>query len=95
MNRAEVVYQTRRAGGGTVWVRKRRGGWRSITFESGPLAVSKLLGLASVLSRIGGATTTVVGGVLVAQFVPATAAATPLVPRAGPVVSSAVQRRGP
>jgi hypothetical protein len=85
MNRAEVVYRFRRAGGGTVWVHRRRGGWRSIRFDSAPTALGKLLGLASVLDRIGSATTTVVAGVLrVAQAVPAVKPGTPLVPRAGP-----------
>jgi hypothetical protein len=95
MARAEVVYQSRRTGGGVVWVHRARGGWRTITFDSGPGQLSKLLGLASVLDRIGGATTTVVRGVLlVAQTVPSTEVGTPLVPRAGPV-SPAVQPCGP
>ena len=85
MHRREVVYQTRRAGGGTVWVHRPRGGWRAITFTSGPGQLAKLFGLCGVLDRLGSATTQVVGGVLaVAQVTSGPAVPVALVPRAGP-----------
>ncbi len=85
MRRAQVVHQTRRAGGGTVWVHRPRGGWRAIRFESDRTALGKLLGLAGVLGRLGSATTVPVGPVLlVPQVIPACETGTPLVPRAGP-----------
>ena len=96
MRQPEIVWRTRRAGGGTVWVRSRRGGWRAITFDSAPTALGKLLGLAGVLDRIGSATTTVVAGVLlVAQVIPSPAVGTSIIPRDGPAASSAVQPCGP
>jgi hypothetical protein len=95
MDRAEVVYQTRKTGGGTVWVRRRRGGWRAITFDSAPTTLGKLLGLSGVLLRIGSATTTVVAGMLqVAQAVPSPEHSLPMLPRPGPV-SGPVQIAGP
>lgn len=85
MNRAGVVHQCYRHGGGRVWVRKPHGGWRVIRFESGRTQLAKLLGLAGVLDRIGSATTTVVGGVLaVAQATPGPEVGSQVVPRAGP-----------
>jgi hypothetical protein len=95
MNRPEVVWQTRKGGGGTVWVRRRRGGWRTITFDSAPTTLGKLLGLAAVLGRIGSATTTVVAGTLrVAQAIPSSEHGMPMLPRPGPV-SGPVQIAGP
>jgi hypothetical protein len=85
MNRAAIIHQCHRRGGGRVWVHKRHGGWRTITFNSGPTQLAKLLGLASVLNRVGSATTTVVQGQLqTSQAIPAPAAGTPAVPRDGP-----------
>jgi hypothetical protein len=57
VSRAQVVYQTRGAGGGSLWVRKPHGGWRTIRFESGPTAAAKLLGLARALGQLGAAVT--------------------------------------
>lgn len=95
MTRPEIVYQLRKAGGGTIWVHRRRGGRRAITFDSGCMQLAKLLGLAGVLGRIGSATTTVVGGQLVAaQLVPCTEGGTPAAPRDGPVCGP-VQISGP
>ncbi len=87
MRRPEVVWQTRRAGGGTVWVRRPRGGWRAITFASAPTAAGKLLGLCGVLNRLGAATTVPLrtGCVLAAQAVPGPDTTVPaLLPRPGP-----------
>jgi hypothetical protein len=86
MSRAQVVYQTRCEGGGIVWVRRRRGGWRAIQFDSAPTAFSKLLGLCSVLARVGGATTTVVSGCPVVRLAPVVAVLSAAVPRAGPAL---------
>ncbi len=95
MDCTQVVYQTRRAGGGTVWVRRRRGSWRAIRFDSAPTALGKLLGLARVLGRIGSATTTVLPDLrLVAQVAAGPESGTPLTPRAGPARGQ-VQISGP
>jgi len=88
MFRPDVVWQTRRRGGGVVVVRKRHGGGRTIRFDSGPTRLAKLLGLASVLGRLGAATTVpLAGDCLTAQVTATVDDATPLVPRAGPAVS--------
>jgi hypothetical protein len=95
MNRAQVIHQCYRLGGGRIHVHKRHGGWRTITFDSGPGQLEKLLGLASVLARIGGATTAVVRDCrLVVGLVAAAVAPTPMVPRAGPGLGP-VQIDGP
>lgn len=83
MDRAEVVWQFRRAGGGTVWVHRPRGSWRAIRFQSGPLQLAKLLGLAAVLDRLGAATTQATGR-LVAQLTGALDVPSPRSSRDGP-----------
>lgn len=92
MNRAQVVYQTRKAGGGTVWVHRPRGTWRAIQFGSGPTTCSKLLGLTRVLDRLGAATTTVLPAavVLAPQSFPGPETDIPAtMPRPGPAVQPA------
>lgn len=89
-NRASVSWQTSRTGGGSVWIRRSRGTWRRIDFASGTRQLEKLLGVCSVLNRLGAATTTVHGTLrLVAWIVPQLTEGMPLAPRAGPPVASA------
>ncbi len=86
MTRAQIIYQFRRSGGGTVWIRRPRGGWRTITFDSGPTALAKIIGLASVLGRLSAATTVPLPGcLLTAQQIPGSEANYPAaLPRPGP-----------
>jgi hypothetical protein len=87
VTRAQVVYQFRRAGGGTVWVRRPRGGWRAITFMSARTQLAKLMALWRALGRIGAATTVPLRGcLLVAQTSPGPDSTVPaLLPRPGPL----------
>jgi hypothetical protein len=87
VTRQPVVWQTRKAGGGTVWVHRRRGGWRPYRFVSGPSRLAKLAALSEVLGRFGAAMTPAApsGCLQVAQTAPGPAAEVPaLLPRPGP-----------
>jgi hypothetical protein len=86
VNRAQVIYQMRRQGGGSVWVHRPRGGWRVITFASGRTQLAKLAALSRVLGRLGAATTVPLRGcLLVAQTSPGPDSTVPaLLPRPGP-----------
>lgn len=88
MRPPEIAWQTYRGGGGRVLVRRPRGRWRVITFASGRTQMGKLLGLASVVDRVGGSTTVPLGPAAPAcgQWAPPAVEAVPLLPRPGPVV---------
>ena len=78
MTRAAVVFTYRPDGSGTLFVHRRRGTWRKITFTR----------LLDVVGRLGAATTTVLPGLLlVAQAATGPALHSPRISRAGPAVS--------